>query len=75
MGNRDAEQQQPRSRMPRNIEAAEFYRREAERLRDVAADLEFADLSKHLVAMANRYDRMAALADNLYAHGPGQLPP
>lgn len=46
--------------MPFNLTPVEFYRREAERLRSMAASPIFHDVRDGLVHMADQYDRLSA---------------
>jgi hypothetical protein len=54
--------------MPVNLDPAEFYRREAERLRSMAASDQFDDVRDNLVAVAHLYDVLAGQADGLQGH-------
>lgn len=54
--------------MPANQDAAEFYRREADRLRSMADSPTFYDVRSGLLGMAERYDDMAEQAALMRAH-------
>jgi hypothetical protein len=54
--------------MPANQEAAEFYRREADRLRSMADSPTFYDVRPGLLDMAERYESMAEQAALMQAH-------
>ncbi|MBV8535064.1 MAG: hypothetical protein JO128_05695 [Alphaproteobacteria bacterium] len=58
--------------MPANQEPAEFYRREADRLRSMADSPMFYDVRCGLLGMAERYDDMAEQAALMRAHAFGQ---
>jgi hypothetical protein len=54
--------------MPSNLEPAEFYRREADRLRTMAAADMFKDVRDNLLKVARQYDAMATQAAKLLDH-------
>lgn len=58
--------------MPSNQDPAEFYRREAERLRSMADSPAFYDVRSGLLDMAERYAGMAEQAALMRAHTFGQ---
>jgi hypothetical protein len=58
--------------MPANQEPAEFYRREADRLRSMADSPIFYDVRSGLLDMAERYDGMAEQAALMQAHTFGR---
>lgn len=51
--------------MPTNMHAAEFYRREADRLYTMSEAEMFADIRAGLLDMAQRYQRLAAQRERL----------
>ncbi len=51
--------------MPTNMHAAEFYRREAERLSSMAEAEMFSDVRDELIEMARRYRRLADQRERL----------
>lgn len=51
--------------MPTNMHAAEFYRREADRLYTMSAAETFADIRAGLLDMAQRYERLATQRERL----------
>ena len=58
--------------MPTNLSPEEFYRREAERLRTMAASPIFSDVRDGLVRMAHRYDLLATQRRALDRHNFGR---
>jgi hypothetical protein len=58
--------------MPTNQDAAEFYRREAYRLRSMADSPMFYDVRSGLLHMAERYEGMAEQAALMESHKFGQ---
>lgn len=57
--------------MPSNLSPEEFYRREAERLRTMAASPIFSDVRDGLVRMAHQYDVLATQRSALERHSFG----
>ena len=57
--------------MPSNLEAAEFYRREADRLRSMAESGLFDDVRANLLKVARQYELMAVQAAGLRNHRYG----
>jgi len=58
--------------MPANQDPAEFYRREADRLRSMAESPIFYDVRPGLLDMAERYDSMAEQATRMRAQPFGR---
>lgn len=58
--------------MPTNLSAAEFYRREADRLRNMAGSPAFHDVREGLLRMADEYDVLAAQRAGLTRHSFGR---
>lgn len=54
--------------MPSHLQPAEFYRREAERLRSMADTHMFADVRDGLIKVAQQYEVLADQADGLHRH-------
>lgn len=61
-----------RVEMPSNLEPAEFYRREAARLRTMAASHQFGDVRDGLLNVARHYDVLADQAGAISRHTFGQ---
>lgn len=58
--------------MPTNLEPAEFYRREADRLRSMAESYLFDDVRDGLLNVAHHYDVLAAQNAAIFGHKFGQ---
>ncbi len=58
--------------MPSNLEPAEFYRREATRLRAMAHSHMFEDVRDGLLNVARHYDVLADQAGAIHRHTFGQ---
>ena len=57
--------------MPANLEPAEFYRREADRLTSMAESFIFADVRDELLRIANQYEHLAAQAEGILRRAYG----
>ena len=58
--------------MPSNLEPAEFYRREAARLRSMADSNQFNDVRNGLLNVARHYDVLADQAGAIHRHTFGR---
>lgn len=58
--------------MPTNLEPADFYRREAARLRSMAESNQFDDVREGLMNVARHYDVLADQAGAIHRHTFGQ---
>jgi hypothetical protein len=58
--------------MPSNLEPAEFYRREADRLRSMADSHLFDDVREGLLTVAHHYDVLAGQSAAIRGHTFGQ---
>jgi hypothetical protein len=58
--------------MPSNLDAAEIYRREADRLRTMAGSTTYGEVRNGLLAMAAQYDHLAEQASSITSHRFGQ---
>lgn len=58
--------------MPSNLEPAEFYRREADRLRSMADSHLFDDVREGLLNVAHHYDVLAEQSAAIHNHAFGQ---